>query len=56
MDAELAAELRERLARLGYDDGDLEAAFSAWVGIENLEIGSRAERIDPVVLAELRKR
>jgi uncharacterized Ntn-hydrolase superfamily protein len=57
VDDELAPELRERLARLGYDDGDLEAAFNAWVGTENLEDRVKGlERIDPVVLAELRKR
>lgn len=57
VDDELASELRERLARLGYDDGDLEAAFDAWVGTENLEDRVKGlERIDPVVLAELRKR
>ena len=57
VDDELASELRERLARLGYDDGDLEAAFNAWVGTENLEDRVKGlERIDPVVLAELRKR
>ena len=57
VDDELASELGERLARLGYDDGDLEAAFNAWVGTENLEDRVKGlERIDPVVLAELRKR
>jgi uncharacterized Ntn-hydrolase superfamily protein len=57
VDDELASELRERLARLGYDDGDLEAAFNAWVGTENLEDRVKGlERIDPIVLAELRKR
>jgi uncharacterized Ntn-hydrolase superfamily protein len=57
VDDELASELRERLARLGYDDSDLEAAFNAWVGTENLEDRVKGlERIDPVVLAELRKR
>ena len=52
----LADELRERLARLGYD-GELESAFARWAGTENLE--ERVEgidRIDPVVLEELRNR
>jgi uncharacterized Ntn-hydrolase superfamily protein len=56
VDEQLAAELRERLDRLGYD-GPLEEAFAAWAGTENLE--ERVEgvdRVDPVVLAELRKR
>jgi uncharacterized Ntn-hydrolase superfamily protein len=53
----LARELRERLARLGYEDESLEAAFTAWVGTENLEERAKGvDRIDPVVLAELRKR
>src|ERR671934_2808118 len=42
VDAELAAELRERLGRLGYDSDPAEA-FTAWAGNENLE-----ERVDGV--------
>src|ERR671910_972902 len=57
VDQALASELRERLAGLGYEDANLEAAFNAWVGTENLEERVKGiERIDPVVLAELRKR
>jgi uncharacterized Ntn-hydrolase superfamily protein len=57
VDAGLAAELRERLARLGYEDESLEAAFNTWIGTENLEERAKGiDRIDPVVLAELRKR
>jgi uncharacterized Ntn-hydrolase superfamily protein len=56
VDAELGAELRERLSRLGYD-GDLAGALDAWAGTENLEERvDGAERIDPVVLKELRTR
>jgi uncharacterized Ntn-hydrolase superfamily protein len=56
VDQTLAAELRERLAALGYRDESLEAAFNAWVGTENLEERAKGlERIDPVVLAALRK-
>jgi uncharacterized Ntn-hydrolase superfamily protein len=52
---ELRAELQERLARLGYD-GELERAFGEWSGTENLEERvDGVERIDPVVLAELRR-
>jgi uncharacterized Ntn-hydrolase superfamily protein len=48
-------ELRERLARLGYE-GDLAAAFRRWTGNENLEERvDGVELIDPVVLAELRR-
>jgi uncharacterized Ntn-hydrolase superfamily protein len=57
VDEQLAAELRERLDRLGYDDKPLPEAFESWAGTENLE--DRVEgvsRIDPVVLEQLRKR
>jgi uncharacterized Ntn-hydrolase superfamily protein len=56
VDDDLRAELTERLARLGYT-GDLEDAFDAWAGTENLE--ERVDgvaRIDPIVLEELRRR
>jgi uncharacterized Ntn-hydrolase superfamily protein len=55
VDEELADELRERLARLGYE-GELEQALFRWAGNENLE--ERVEgamQVDPVVLDELRK-
>ena len=56
VDGNLAAELRERLAALGYD-GELEPAFVRWAATENLEERvDGVERIDPVVLAELRRR
>ena len=56
VDAALGAELRERLDRLGYSTGDLAADLEAWAGVENLEERLRgAARIDPVVLAELRR-
>jgi uncharacterized Ntn-hydrolase superfamily protein len=54
VDDELAGELSERLARLGYD-GELGTAFDRWAGNVNLE--ERVDgvaRIDPVVLDELR--
>jgi uncharacterized Ntn-hydrolase superfamily protein len=55
VDEQLAGELRERLARIGYD-GELDEAFLRWTGNENLE--ERVDgiaRIDPVVLEELRR-
>lgn len=56
VDEELAAELHSRLARLGYEGG-LADALSRWAGNENLEERvDGAERIDPVVLEELRSR
>jgi uncharacterized Ntn-hydrolase superfamily protein len=55
VDEPLAAELRERLARLGYE-GELDQALFRWAGNENLEERvDGAEQIDPVVLDELRK-
>ncbi len=57
MDAALAAELRERLEALGYGDPDLADALAAWAGTENFEERVRgAERIDPVILEQLRAR
>jgi uncharacterized Ntn-hydrolase superfamily protein len=51
----LAAELRERLAALGYE-GELEAALDHWAGVENLEERvDGADEIDPVVLGALRE-
>jgi uncharacterized Ntn-hydrolase superfamily protein len=56
VDDELAAELRKRLATLGYD-GELEDSFTRWTGKENLEDRvDGIEQIDPVVLDALRTR
>jgi uncharacterized Ntn-hydrolase superfamily protein len=55
VDVTLAGELRERLARLGYD-GEFQEAFVDWAGSANLE--ERVDgiaRIDPVVLDALRE-
>ncbi|HEY8192649.1 MAG TPA: DUF1028 domain-containing protein [Gaiellaceae bacterium] len=55
VDGELAAELTERLARLGYE-GELADALFRWAGTENLEERVEgAEAIDPMVLEELRR-
>src|SRR5579859_1054685 len=55
VDSELAAELSGRLAQLGYE-GDFPSALRRWAGAENLEDRlDGAERLDPVVLAALRK-
>ncbi len=54
VDEGLAAELRDRLDRLGYQ-AELDEAFTGWAGTENLEERvDGVERIDPVVLAALR--
>ena len=56
VDGELAAELGERLERLGFG-GELGQALVAWAGKENLEERVEgAERLDPVVLEALRSR
>ncbi len=55
VDDELAAELRERLGRLGHE-GNLAASLRTWAGKENLEERVEGiERIDPVVLGHLRE-
>jgi uncharacterized Ntn-hydrolase superfamily protein len=56
VDDELAAELHERLAKLGYE-GELDDSFTRWTGKENLEDRvDGIEQIDPVVLEALRTR
>lgn len=55
VDGELASELRERLAKAGYD-GELPAAFDRWAANWNLEERvDGVDEIDPVVLEELRE-
>jgi uncharacterized Ntn-hydrolase superfamily protein len=56
VDEQLAAELRDRLGKLGYE-GELEDAFVRWTGKENLEDRvDGVEQVDPVVLEALRSR
>ena len=56
VDDALRGELVDRLARLGYT-GELATALAAWAGTENLEERlDGVERIDAVVLEELRAR
>ena len=55
VDSPLADELGQRLARLGYE-GELADALFRWAGNENLEERVEgADRVDPVVLDELRR-
>jgi len=55
VDETLAGELRDRLGKLGYE-GELGDAFFHWAGNENLEERvDGVERIDPIVLEELRR-
>ncbi len=58
---ELAAEVRRLLADAGYPAGDssadaLDAALARWAGVENLEERLVTGKIDPLVLAHLRRR
>ena len=54
VDDELASELRERLAKLGYE-GELGESLFNWAGTENLEERlDGAEQLDPVLLESLR--
>ena len=56
VDEKAAGEIRQRLAALGYVEENLERAFNAWVGTENLEERmKRVDRVDPVILEALRK-
>jgi uncharacterized Ntn-hydrolase superfamily protein len=56
VDDALRAELADRLGRLGYS-GELDRAFGDWSGTENLEERvDGVDKIDPVVLEELRRR
>jgi len=55
VDDDLATELRERLTKLGHH-AELAKAFTDWVGAANLEERvDGVERVDPVVLAALRR-
>jgi uncharacterized Ntn-hydrolase superfamily protein len=55
VDETVAAELRRRLAHLGYE-GELAESFAAWAGGANLEERiDGIDRVDPVVLKALRK-
>jgi uncharacterized Ntn-hydrolase superfamily protein len=55
VDEALAAELLDLLRGLGYDGG-LDRAFTAWAGARNFEERvDGIDRVDPIVLAALRK-
>ena len=50
----LADEVRDRLAKLGHTNGDLDHALADWAGIENYEERLLPGAIDPIVLEQLR--
>ena len=55
LDGQLGDEVRDRLARLGYE-GVLATALENWAGVENLELRvDGGASIDPVVLEALRE-
>lgn len=54
LEGELAAEVKERLARLGHTGVDLDAALASWAGVENYEERMLTGKIDPLVLEKLR--
>lgn len=54
LEGDLAAEVRRRLAVLGHDNDDLDKALATWAGIENYEERLAPNKIDPVVLEQLR--
>lgn len=54
LEADLAEEVRGRLAQLGHTNSDLDNALADWAGIENLEERMVPGKIDPVALAMLR--
>jgi uncharacterized Ntn-hydrolase superfamily protein len=51
---QVQAEVGERLAALGFT-GALEQSLADWAGAANLELRLHTERIDPVLLRELRR-
>jgi uncharacterized Ntn-hydrolase superfamily protein len=57
LEGALAEEVEARLIRLGHRPGlgGLDGALASWAGIENLEERIIAGRIDPLVLAHLRR-
>jgi uncharacterized Ntn-hydrolase superfamily protein len=56
LEGDLADEVRRRLAALGFDNDDLDAALADWAGVENFEERLIAGRIDPTVLEQLRQK
>jgi uncharacterized Ntn-hydrolase superfamily protein len=54
LDGDLADDVRDRLARLGHADPDLDKALAVWAAVENFEERLLPGRIDPIVLAQLR--
>jgi uncharacterized Ntn-hydrolase superfamily protein len=54
LEGECATEVRDRLARLGQTDPDLDKALADWAGVENFEERMLPGHIDPLVLEQLR--
>lgn len=56
LEGDVAAEVRERLQRLGYADPNLETALGGWANVENLEERMQPGKIDPAALEMLRQK
>ncbi len=54
LEDDLAIEVRRRLAELGHEGDDLDQVLADWAGIENYEERLVPNKIDPVVLEQLR--
>ena len=55
LEGELAAEVRDRLAILGYRHTEVDEALAEWAGVENYEMRLLPGQIDGKVLAALRR-
>jgi uncharacterized Ntn-hydrolase superfamily protein len=55
LDGELATEVRALLGERGFTDDDLGAALVRWAGVENYEERLVPDKIDPLVLEQLRR-
>jgi uncharacterized Ntn-hydrolase superfamily protein len=55
LDGELATEVRALLGERGFTDDDLGAALARWAGVENYEERLVPDKIDPLVLEQLRR-
>jgi uncharacterized Ntn-hydrolase superfamily protein len=55
LDGKLASEVFGLLAERGFVDDNIDAALASWAGIENFEERLAPGKIDPVILAKLRR-
>jgi len=55
LEGDLSAEVRDRLATLGYRHTEVDEALAEWAGVENYEMRLLPGQIDGKVLAALRR-